>query len=102
MALPLRTAKNNALLENVFVILTCMLNKIPVFLVGKSGCSKSLSMQLIRSGPDSAFEWLKQFPQVYVVAYQGPEASTSEGIFIKYSKKPKAIGKLIRRKILSL
>jgi len=42
-------------------------------IVGKSGCSKSLSMQLITSnlrGPDSAFEWLKQLPQVYVVAYQ--------------------------------
>jgi len=36
--------------------------------------------------PDSAFEWLKQLPQVYVVAYQGSEASTSEGIYKVFQK----------------
>lgn len=37
MEVPQGTAKNTALLENVFVILVCILNKIPVFLVGKPG-----------------------------------------------------------------
>ena len=41
------TAMNGALLENVFVLLVCILNRIPVFLVGKPGSSKSLSMKLI-------------------------------------------------------
>jgi len=36
--------------------------------------------------PDSAFEWLKQLPQVSVVAYQGSEASTSEGIYKGFQK----------------
>ena len=31
------TALNSALLENVFVTLVCILNKIPVFIVGKPG-----------------------------------------------------------------
>ena len=41
MELPQGTAKNAALRENVFVMLVCILNRIPVFVVGKPGCSKS-------------------------------------------------------------
>jgi hypothetical protein len=83
MELPAGTALNTALLENVFVILVCVLNKIPVFLVGKPGCSKSLSMQLIRSnlrGPDSRAAFFKDKPQVLIFSFQGSESSTSEGV----------------------
>ena len=89
MELPKGTAKNAALRENVFVILVCILNRIPVFVVGKPGCSKSLSMQVIRSnlrGKDSKDPFLKQLPQLYVVSYQGSESSTSEGIFKVFEK----------------
>lgn len=37
MEVPRGTAHNTALLENVFVTLVCILNKIPVFIVGKPG-----------------------------------------------------------------
>ncbi len=40
-------AKNKALLENLFALFVCIINKIPLFIVGKPGCSKSLSTQLI-------------------------------------------------------
>ena len=89
MELPVGTAKNAALRENVFVILVCILNRIPVFVVGKPGCSKSLSMQVIRSnlrGKDSKDPFLKQLPQLYVVSYQGSESSTSEGIVKVFEK----------------
>ena len=89
MELPEGTAKNAALRENVFVILVCILNRIPVFVVGKPGCSKSLSMQVIRSnlrGKDSKDPFLKQLPQLYVVSYQGSESSTSEGILKVFEK----------------
>ncbi len=72
MELPVGTALNTALLENVFVMLVCILNKLPVFVVGKPGCSKSLSMQLINSnlrGKDSKDPFFQKLPQVYVVAY---------------------------------
>jgi len=36
MEIPAGIAKNKALLENVFVTLVCMLNLIPVFVVGKN------------------------------------------------------------------
>ena len=92
MELPPGTARNAALRENVFVMLVSILNRIPVFVVGKPGCSKSLAIQLIRSnlrGKDSKDPFFRTLPQLYVVSYQGSESSTSEGInkiFEKASK----------------
>ena len=89
MELPEGTAKNSALRENVFVMLVCILNRIPVFVVGKPGCSKSLSMQVIRSnlrGKDAKDSFLKTLPQLYVVSHQGSESSTSDGILKVFDK----------------
>ena len=89
MELPTGTAKNTALQENVFVILVCLLNRIPIFLVGKPGCSKSLSMQIIRSnlrGKDSIDDLFKCLPQLYCVSFQGSESSTSDGIIKVFEK----------------
>ncbi|XP_028413383.1 uncharacterized protein LOC114536257 [Dendronephthya gigantea] len=83
MELPPGTARNAALRENVFVMLVSILNRIPVFVVGKPGCSKSLAIQLIKSnlrGEDSIDPFFKTLPHLYVVSYQGSESSTSEGI----------------------
>ncbi|KAL4237385.1 hypothetical protein ACF0H5_002103 [Mactra antiquata] len=83
MDLPPGIAKNSALKENIFVLLVCILNRIPVFLVGKPGCSKSLAMQVIRSnlrGKDSKNDFFKTLPQLYCVSFQGSESSTSDGI----------------------
>ena len=89
MELPEGTAKNAALRENVFVMLVCILNRIPVFVVGKPGCSKSLSMQIIRRnlrGKDAKDSFLKSLPQLYVVSHQGSESSTSDGILKVFEK----------------
>ena len=89
MDLPPGTARNAALRENVFVMIVCILNRIPVFVVGKPGCSKSLSVQLIRSnlrGRDSRDPLFRELPQLYVVSYQGSESSTSEGIIKVFEK----------------
>ena len=83
MELPPGTARNAALRENVFVMLVSILNRIPVFVVGKPGCSKSLAIQLIKSslrGKDSKDPFFRTQPHLYVVSYQGSESSTSEGI----------------------
>ncbi|KAL3853049.1 hypothetical protein ACJMK2_016632 [Sinanodonta woodiana] len=92
MELPTGVAKNTSLQENVFVILVCILNRIPIFVVGKPGCSKSLSMQVIRSnlrGPDSKDELFKSLPQLYCVSFQGSESSTSDGIIKVFEKAQK-------------
>ncbi|KAL3859944.1 hypothetical protein ACJMK2_010123 [Sinanodonta woodiana] len=89
MELPAGTAKNTALQENVFVILVCILNRIPIFIVGKPGCSKSLSMQVIRSnlrGKDSKKDLFRSQPQLYCVSFQGSDSSTSDGIIKVFEK----------------
>ena len=89
MELPPGTARNAALRENVFVVLVCILNRIPIFVVGKPGCSKSLSIQLIRSnlrGRDSKDPWFQKLPKLYVFSHQSSESSTSEGIIKIFGK----------------
>ena len=81
--LPEFTAKNSALKENVFVLLVSILTRIPIFLIGHPGCSKSLSIQLIRRhlrGKNSENELFKKLPHVIFFSYQGSESSTSRGI----------------------
>ncbi|VDH96558.1 Hypothetical predicted protein [Mytilus galloprovincialis] len=90
--LPEGTALNIALQENIFMLLVCILSKIPIFLVGKPGCSKSLSIQLLRSnlrGKDSSNEFFKDMPQLFCVSFQGSESSTSEGILKVFEKAKK-------------
>ncbi|XP_053401074.1 uncharacterized protein LOC123550673 [Mercenaria mercenaria] len=92
MQLPPGTARNTALQENVFVILVCIFNRIPIFVVGKPGCSKSLAMQLIKSnlrGKDSEDEFFRELPQLYCVSFQGSESSTSDGIIKVFEKAEK-------------
>ncbi|KAH3751698.1 hypothetical protein DPMN_186267 [Dreissena polymorpha] len=89
MDLPPGTAKNTALKENVFMILVCILNRIPIFVVGKPGCSKSLAIQVIRSnlrGKDSKDDFFKTLPQLHCVSFQGSESSTSDGILKVFEK----------------
>jgi len=76
-------AKNKALLENVFSLFVAINNKIPIFIVGKPGCSKSLSVQLIlksMQGSASNKPLFKDLPKVMLFAYQGSIASTSKGL----------------------
>ena len=102
MDFPEGIAKNSALKENVFVVLVCILNKLPVFLIGKPGCSKSLSLQLINDnlrGKDSVNPFFKTFPELYFFTYQGSEMSTSAGI-IKVFDKAKSYKKSEKNEVL--
>jgi len=89
MNVPKGIAKNNALRENVFATFVCVMNKIPVFICGKPGCSKTLTIQLLLSnlhGIKSNDEWFKKLPDLFAVTYQGSESSTSEGILLVFEK----------------
>ena len=79
--MPGGTAPNEALRENVFVMVVCICNSLPLFLVGKPGCSKSLSVQLIADnllGEGSADPFFRTLPRVVVLPFQGSEDTTSE------------------------
>ena len=86
-------AKNSALRENIFAIFPCIMNKIPVFICGKPGCSKSLSVKYLcsnlKSSNMSKNLFLRHFPSLLLLPFQGSESCTSEGvesIFLKAYK----------------
>jgi len=89
MQCPPNTAENEALLENVLVMIVCILTRIPLFLIGAPGCSKSLAIRLINSnlrGSDSNDKYFKSLPQVYFVPHQGSSSSTSGSIIKVFDK----------------
>ena len=82
-------AKNRALLENIFSLFVAINCKVPIFIVGKPGCSKSLSVQLIlksMQGNSSKNLFFKSLPKIMVYSYQGSLASTSKGVENIFSK----------------
>ena len=76
-------ALNEALCENLFMLLVSVLNQIPIFVVGKPGSSKSLAMRLLQDnlkGQASENTFLRSLPAVTVFSYQCSPLSTSQGI----------------------
>ena len=77
-------AKNIALKENVFMMFVCIELKIPLFVIGKPGSSKSLAKTIIsnnmlgESCPDNSI--LKNFKEVQIMSYQCSQLSTADGI----------------------
>ena len=62
-------AKNQALKENVFMMVVCIELRIPLFLVGKPGSSKSLAKTIIADamqGDAAHTDLFKHFKQVRV------------------------------------
>ena len=76
-------AKNRALLENIFSLFVAINSKVPIFIIGKPGCSKSLSVQLILNsmqGSASEKPFFKEYPKIMFHSYQGSLTSTSKGV----------------------
>ena len=63
-------ARNDALKENVWMMTMMIELKIPLFLVGKPGSSKSLAKTVvadIMQGPNSYSEMFKNFKEIHMV-----------------------------------
>lgn len=76
-------AKNVALKENVFLMVVCIELRIPLFLVGKPGSSKSLAKTVVADamqGQSSHCELFKNLKQVHMVSFQCSPHSSPEGI----------------------
>ncbi|CAL8303834.1 unnamed protein product [Merluccius merluccius] len=76
-------ARNSALKENVFMMVLCIELRIPLFLVGKPGSSKSLSKTLVADamqGQAAHSELYKKLKQIHLVSFQCSPHSTPEGI----------------------
>ncbi|XP_069511290.1 E3 ubiquitin-protein ligase RNF213 isoform X2 [Ambystoma mexicanum] len=76
-------ARNLALKENVFMMVICIELKIPLFLVGKPGSSKSLAKTIVADamqGQASRDDLYRQLKQIHLVSFQCSPHSTPEGI----------------------
>ncbi|CAI2171634.1 7154_t:CDS:2, partial [Funneliformis geosporum] len=83
MTCPPNTAFNEALLENVLAVIVCIMCKIPLFIVGSPGSSKSLAIRLVHQnlkGSDSNDTYFRTLPNVFFIPHQGSSSSTSDGI----------------------
>jgi E3 ubiquitin-protein ligase RNF213 len=70
-------------MENVFTSLVCLMNKIPILIIGNPGSSKSLSIKMLNSnlrGENSEAPFCQKLPEINMIYYQGSEASTSKGV----------------------
>ena len=94
--IPRGIAINKALSENLFSLFCAINTRIPLFIVGKPGCSKSLSVQLILKSMKGSSEnefFKKYFSKLVVFSYQGSLSSTSEGVETIFNKANNSIKK---------
>ena len=87
-------AKNNALKRNIFAMFSCINAKVPLFIVGKPGSSKSLSVQLIfkaMKGNLSESNFFKKFPSIIMNSFQGSENTNSRGVEKIFDKAEKVL-----------
>ncbi|KAM9385416.1 E3 ubiquitin-protein ligase rnf213-alpha-like isoform 2-T2 [Pholidichthys leucotaenia] len=76
-------ARNEALKENFFMMVVCIELRIPLFIVGKPGSSKSLSKTLVAhamQGPASYSNFYKTLKQIHLISFQCSPHTTAEGI----------------------
>ncbi|XP_052224866.1 E3 ubiquitin-protein ligase rnf213-alpha-like [Dreissena polymorpha] len=76
-------ARNTALKENIFMMVICIELRIPLFLVGKPGSSKSLAKTIVADamqGNSAKTELFRNLKQVQIVSYQCSPLSTPDGI----------------------
>ncbi|XP_004363423.1 hypothetical protein CAOG_03695 [Capsaspora owczarzaki ATCC 30864] len=83
MPLGARIARNDALAENVLMMIVCAEQRIPLFLVGKPGSSKSLAKAVVADamhGAASQSPLFQRLKALKLFSYQCSPLSTSEGI----------------------
>ncbi|XP_022801884.1 E3 ubiquitin-protein ligase rnf213-alpha-like, partial [Stylophora pistillata] len=82
-------ARNTALSENVFMMVVCIELRIPLFVVGKPGSSKSLAKTVVADnmqGDAARSPLFKTFKQVHMASYQCSPLSTPEGIMATFKQ----------------
>ncbi|XP_074854696.1 E3 ubiquitin-protein ligase rnf213-alpha-like [Carettochelys insculpta] len=90
LSVPETTARNDALRENIFMMVICMDLRVPLFLVGKPGSSKSLSKTIAAEAMQgrlhSKTELFKRCKQIQLVSFQCSPHSKPEGIISTFKQ----------------
>ena len=82
-------ARNKALKENVFMMIVCIELRIPLFLVGKPGSSKSLAKIIVddaMQGINARNQFFSKLKFAHMVSYQCSPLSTPEGIVATFKQ----------------
>ena len=85
-------ARNFALLENVFMMIICIELRIPLFIVGKPGSSKSLAKNIVASsmeGKNSKTELFRQLKETLFINFQCSPLTTPEMIVKSFNEAAK-------------
>lgn len=83
LSIPEATGRNDALRENIFMLVMCMDLRVPLFLVGKPGSSKSLSKTIAVDamvGRLSQNQLFKRCKEIQLMSFQCSPHSKPEGI----------------------
>jgi len=83
MNIPQEIAENTALTENIYTMFASIMNRLPLILIGKPGCSKSLSIQLLVShiiGKSSLDAYFSKLPDLLMIYFQGSRSCISADI----------------------
>ena len=77
-------AKNDALKENVWMMFICISLRIPLFVVGKPGSSKSLAKTVItdvmQGDTSYSTDFFRHFMEIHMVSFQCSPLATAGGI----------------------
>ena len=76
-------AENRPLRDNIFLLFVAINLFIPIFIVGKPGCSKTLSVNLIdksMSGKFSKKLFFRNYPNLFKTWFQGTENTTNDDV----------------------
>ncbi len=92
ISLQTNIARNSALLENVFMMIICIELRIPLFIVGKPGSSKSLAKSIVSSamgGRNSNSTFFQNLKETYFVNFQCSPLTTSDKILKAFERAAK-------------
>lgn len=78
---PKNIANVRVLRENIYAFIVCTMTKTPLIIVGKPGCSKTLSTSMVLNALSSAAESKSShLAKILSLPYQGSRQSTSSSI----------------------
>ena len=90
MKIPDHIARNAALKENLFIMYVCIQLKIPLFIIGKPGSSKSLARSIISHSINEGIlvegNKIAEYTRVYMQCYQCSQFTTSKEISDLFDK----------------
>ena len=90
MKVPDHIARNAALKENLFMMYVCIQLKIPLFIIGKPGSSKSLARFIINHSINEGIlvegNKIAEYTRVYMQCYQCSQFTTSKEISDLFDK----------------